>query len=53
MAINNPESLLYRVFFRLSITLAMREGEHYQLKIHQFKSDGNNIISIPGIEQLM
>jgi len=41
MATNNPESLLYRVFFRLSIILAMRGGEHYQLKINQFKSDEN------------
>ncbi len=45
MATNDPESLLYRVFFSPINILAMREGEHYQ-----FKSDGNNIISIPGIE---
>ncbi|CAB5364429.1 unnamed protein product [Rhizophagus irregularis] len=38
---DNPEGLLYRVFFRLSIILAMRGGEHYQLKINQFKSDEN------------
>ena len=41
MATNNPQSLLYRVFFRMSIILAMRGGEHYQLKINQFKSDGS------------
>ncbi|GES97668.1 zinc finger MYM-type protein 2-like [Rhizophagus clarus] len=38
---DNPEGLLYRVFFHLSIILAMQEGEHYQLKISQFKSDEN------------
>ncbi|CAB5373840.1 unnamed protein product [Rhizophagus irregularis] len=38
---DNPEGLLYRVFFHLSIILAMRGGEHYQLKINQFKSDEN------------
>ncbi|GBC04743.1 hypothetical protein RclHR1_05840004 [Rhizophagus clarus] len=38
---DNPEGLLYHVFFRLSIILAMREGEHYQLKISQFKSNEN------------
>ncbi|CAB5181263.1 unnamed protein product [Rhizophagus irregularis] len=38
---DNPEGLLYHVFFRLSIILAMRGGEHYQLKINQFKSDEN------------
>ncbi|PKY59675.1 hypothetical protein RhiirA4_482629 [Rhizophagus irregularis] len=36
-----PESLLYHVFFHLSIILAMRKGEHYQLKINQFKSYEN------------
>jgi hypothetical protein len=42
MAISNPEGLLYHVFFCLSIILAMRGGEHYQLKVNQFKSDGHN-----------
>ena len=42
MSTSSPESLLYRVFFRLSIILAMRGGEHYQLKIDQFKSDGHD-----------
>src|ERR1700722_15192353 len=40
MSTNSPESLLYYIFFHLSIILAMREGEHYQLKIDQFKSIG-------------
>jgi len=39
MSTNSPESLLYRIFFRLSIILAMRGEEHYRLKIDQFKSD--------------
>ena len=39
MSTNSPESLLYRIFFHLSIILTMRGGEHYQLKIDQFKSD--------------
>src|SRR6266498_4626030 len=42
MCTTNPESLLYRIFFRLSIILAMRGGEHYQLKVDQFKSDGHD-----------
>ncbi|CAG8795232.1 6134_t:CDS:2, partial [Gigaspora rosea] len=36
---NDPTSLLYRIFFRLSIILAMRGGEHYELKVEQFKPD--------------
>ncbi|CAG8597062.1 17383_t:CDS:2 [Racocetra persica] len=36
---SSPLNLLYHVFFHLSIILAMRGGEHYELKVDQFKSD--------------
>ncbi|CAG8693165.1 6538_t:CDS:2, partial [Cetraspora pellucida] len=36
---SNLVNLLYRVFIRLSILLVMRGGEHYQLKVDQFKID--------------
>jgi hypothetical protein len=42
MNTSSPEGLLYRIFFQLSIILAMRGGEHYDLKIDQFKSDGHD-----------
>ncbi|GBC10894.2 zinc finger MYM-type protein 2-like [Rhizophagus irregularis DAOM 181602=DAOM 197198] len=44
MNTSSPEGLLYRIFFRLSIILAMRGEEHYDLKIDQFKSDGHDDI---------
>ncbi|GBB85435.1 hypothetical protein RclHR1_11980003 [Rhizophagus clarus] len=36
---SSPKSLLYCIFFHLSIILAMRGGELHQLKINQFKID--------------
>ncbi|CAG8769451.1 5940_t:CDS:1, partial [Ambispora leptoticha] len=36
---SNPVNLLYRIFICLSILLAMRGGEYYQLKVDQFKID--------------
>ncbi|CAG8842608.1 11363_t:CDS:1, partial [Racocetra persica] len=36
---SNPVNLLYHIFIYLSIILAMRSGEHYQLKVNQFKID--------------
>ncbi|CAG8498641.1 7048_t:CDS:1 [Diversispora eburnea] len=39
MNCKEPENLLYRVFFLISILLAMRVGERYHLKIEQFKFD--------------
>ncbi|CAG8825220.1 25999_t:CDS:2, partial [Gigaspora margarita] len=38
---SNPINLLYRIFIRLSILLAIRSGEHYQLQVNQFKIDRN------------
>ncbi|CAG8654847.1 32045_t:CDS:1 [Gigaspora margarita] len=34
---SNPVNLLYCIFICLSILLAMHSGEHYQLKVDQFK----------------
>ncbi|RHZ68681.1 hypothetical protein Glove_294g31 [Diversispora epigaea] len=39
MNCEEPENLLYRVFFLISILFAMRGGEHYNIKIDQFKFD--------------
>ncbi|CAG8486793.1 13812_t:CDS:2, partial [Racocetra persica] len=36
---SNSVNLLYRIFICLSILLAMHDGEHYQLKVNQFKID--------------
>ncbi|CAG8765525.1 8978_t:CDS:2, partial [Cetraspora pellucida] len=39
---NNSVNLLYCIFIHLSILLVMHNGEHYQLKIDQFKIDKHN-----------
>ncbi|RHZ84652.1 hypothetical protein Glove_78g62 [Diversispora epigaea] len=39
MNCEEPENLLYRVFFLISILFAMHGGEHYNIKIDQFKFD--------------
>ncbi|CAG8752020.1 2575_t:CDS:2, partial [Ambispora leptoticha] len=41
---SNPTNLLYHIFMHLSILLVMHGGEHYQLKINQFKIDRNGSI---------
>ncbi|CAG8790202.1 8542_t:CDS:2, partial [Racocetra persica] len=43
---SNPVNLLYHIFIYLSILLAMHGGEHYQLKVDQFKIDKHDTVGL-------